>query len=74
MLYKTYAMPPKTQKLLDALKAWCDQGRGRRMEFARQSAISPQTIWNWFSGRQQPTAEQILVVQEFLAKQKKRSS
>ena len=34
--------------------------------------IKRQSITDWFSGRQQPTAEQILEVQEFLAKRRRR--
>jgi transcriptional regulator with XRE-family HTH domain len=47
-----------------------DQERGRRAEVARVIGIKRQSITDWFSGQQQPTAEQILEVQEFLAKQK----
>jgi hypothetical protein len=65
-------MPPKTQKLLDDLKNWCDQSYGRRSEVAKVIGLGPQAISDWFGGRRQPTAEQILVVQEFLAKQKSR--
>ena len=64
-------MPPKTQKLLDDLKEWCDQERGRRLAIAELLGLSRQAITNWFSGRQQPTSEQILTVQEFLAKQRR---
>jgi hypothetical protein len=32
-----------------------------------------QAINHWFAGRQQPTAEQILAVQEFLAKERRRA-
>jgi transcriptional regulator with XRE-family HTH domain len=65
-------MPPRTQKLLDELRAYCDKQRGRRTEIAKLIGIKRQSITDWFSGRQQPTAEQILEVQEFLAKQRKR--
>lgn len=63
-------MPPKTQKLLDDLRLWCDQEYGRRSEIARLLDLGPQAITDWFAGRRQPTAEQILTVQEFLAKQR----
>ena len=65
-------MPPKTQKLLNNLKDWCNQSYGRRSEIAKVVGLGPQAITDWFGGRRQPTAEQILVVQEFLAKQGKR--
>jgi transcriptional regulator with XRE-family HTH domain len=64
-------MPPKTQKLLDELKAWCDQDYGRRSEIAKVVGTTRQAITNWLSGRRQPTAEQILAVQEFLKKQRR---
>jgi DNA-binding transcriptional regulator YdaS (Cro superfamily) len=67
-------MPPKTQKLLDALEVWCDKERGRRAEIAKLIGIKRQSVTDWFSGRQQPTAEQILTIQELLAKQKKRKT
>jgi hypothetical protein len=31
---------------------------------------SPEEITNWFAGKQQPTPKQLLLVQEFLAKQR----
>ncbi len=61
-------MPQRTQKLLDALQGWCDKQRGRRAKAAGLIGISPQALANWFSGRQQPTAEQILIVREFLSR------
>jgi transcriptional regulator with XRE-family HTH domain len=65
-------MPPKTQKLIDELREYCDEERGRRAEIAKLIGIKRQSITDWFSGRQQPTAEQILEVQEFLDKQRRR--
>ena len=66
-------MPPKTQKLLNELKAWCDQEPryGRRTSVAKALGTSLQTITNWFGGWAQPTSEQILDVQDFLKKQKR---
>jgi hypothetical protein len=64
-------VPPKTQKILDELKAYCDAERGRRTEVAEKIGISRQALANWFYGRQQPTSEQILTVQEFLRQQQK---
>jgi hypothetical protein len=51
----------------------CDQGRGRQSEVAAVIGTTRQAINHRFAGRQQPTSEQILAVQEFLAKQKRRS-
>jgi hypothetical protein len=60
-------MPTKTQKILEELRIWCDGGRGRRTEVAREIGVTTQAITDWFAGRRQPTAEQILDVQDFLA-------
>jgi Helix-turn-helix len=66
-------MPPKTQKLLDELKAWCEQEYGRKAEAARVIGTSRQALNHWFTGNQNLTAEQILNVQEFLKKQRRRA-
>jgi hypothetical protein len=70
-------MTPKTQEILEELEAWCDDQNTREdMEHGGESLVgkvikvSPKEITNWFSGEQQPTPEQLLLVQEFLAKQK----
>ena len=63
-------VPPKTQRLLDQLKDWCDREYGRRAEIARVLGLKNQAITDWLHGRRQPTAEQILEVQEFLDKHK----
>ena len=70
-------MTPKTQEILDELEAWCDdQDKGGGRECRGESLVgkvievSPEEIKNWFAGEQQPTPEQFLLVQEFLAKQK----
>jgi hypothetical protein len=63
-------MPPRTQKLINELKDWCDSEYGLRSNVAREIGIAPQALWNWFAGVQQPTAEQILHVQELLKNRK----
>jgi len=65
-------MPPRTQKLIAALRSWCDERYGRRSEIGRTLGVGLQVITNWFAGRQEPTGEQALAVQEFLARQKSR--
>jgi hypothetical protein len=59
-------LPEKNQKLLDELEAWCDQERVRRVEIAKLAGLSLQAASNWFAGRQQPTAEEALVLLAFL--------
>jgi hypothetical protein len=64
---------PRTQKFVDSLKKWCGHKRGRKAEIARviaDGANSPQAreaVSRWFAGRQTPTGDQILAVQEFFA-------
>jgi DNA-binding transcriptional regulator YiaG len=67
-------MPPKTEKLLKELKAWCDQEYGRRAEVARAVGTTRGAVTHWFAGRQQPTAEQALELLEFLKKQGRHAS
>jgi hypothetical protein len=65
-------MPTETEKLLEDLKEWCDQERGRRVQVANLLDTPRQTIANWFAAKQQPTGEQALVVFKFLEEQKKK--
>jgi transcriptional regulator with XRE-family HTH domain len=61
-------MPPRTDRLIAELKAWCDQRRGRRTQLAKFLGIAPQTVTDWFTPKRkkQPTAEQALGILEFL--------
>jgi Helix-turn-helix len=56
----------RTAKLLKELKKWCARERGLQLRVARVLKIDRQAINHWFAGRQAPTSEQILAVQEFL--------
>jgi hypothetical protein len=70
-------MTPKTREILDELKSWCDdQNTKRNLDHGAESLVgevikvTPEVITNWLAGEQEPTPEQLLLVQEFLAKQK----
>jgi len=63
-------MPSRIQEILDALRQWCDREDGQRSTIAKVIGVSPEAVTHWLSGEEQPTSEQILLVQEFLAKQK----
>jgi hypothetical protein len=63
-------MSPKTQEIVDELKVWCDQEVGRESLVAKVLGVGPEEVMNWFAGEREPTSEQILLIQEFLAKQK----
>jgi hypothetical protein len=60
---------PKCQEIVDDLKAWCDQEAGRKILAGKVIGVESETVKNWLKGEQQPTSEQIILVQEFLAKQ-----
>jgi hypothetical protein len=49
---------------------WCDGGYGRRAEVARLVNTSRYSVTHWLGGRQFPTVEQALTIQEFLKKQR----
>jgi hypothetical protein len=68
------SMPPRVDKLLADLKAWCDEERGRRSEVARMLGISRAALTQWFNPESSrlPTAEQALAIQEFLQTQRHR--
>jgi hypothetical protein len=60
---------PKSHEIVDDLKAWCDEEAGREVLAGKVIGVESETIKNWLKGQQQPTSEQIILVQEFLAKQ-----
>jgi len=67
-------LPPKTQQLIEQLRAWCDEpgGWGRRSQVARLLGVPRSDVTHWLSGRQGPTAEQALALLEFLKQQQKK--
>jgi DNA-binding transcriptional regulator YiaG len=62
-------MAELTKKLLQDVKAWCDQERGRKAGLARMFGISPQSVSNWFAGVQDLTGEQALALQALLQRE-----
>lgn len=65
-------MGRRVKEFLDTLKSWCDQERGRQTQLADIADTTKQTVSNWFAERQEPTAEQLLAIQEFLDEQKRK--
>jgi transcriptional regulator with XRE-family HTH domain len=69
-LEKALQMPPRSEKFLAELKVFCDQKPGRRAELARFLTVPRQTITDLLNGRQNPTGEQILAIQDWLDQQR----
>jgi hypothetical protein len=63
-------MSPRTKEILDELKEWCDQEEGRESLVGSVIEAPSQVVTNWFAGEEEPTPEQIILIQEFLSKQK----
>jgi transcriptional regulator with XRE-family HTH domain len=59
-------MGERVQKFLQELQAWCQEERGRQQQIADIAGTTKQTVSNWLAKRQEPTAEQLLAVLEFL--------
>jgi hypothetical protein len=69
---KQRILTPRVQKIVDDLRAWCDQGRGRRVTAAKAIGTTKQAITHWFASRQGPSPEQCLAIVEFLKQQKRK--
>jgi predicted transcriptional regulator len=64
-------MALESEKLVRALREWCDEKYGRRAELARMLGVSRQLVSDWFAGRTTPTLDAGLQLQEFLKKQRR---
>ena len=71
-------MSRRTKTLLMEAREWCEQVWGRQSKLARALGVRPEMVSRWFREAQkakpakQPTAEQILAIQEFLAEQRQK--
>ena len=63
---------PRIRSLLNDLRQWCTQERGRQAEVARFLGVFPQAVSDWFADKKQPTGEQALAILEFLKAQRRR--
>jgi transcriptional regulator with XRE-family HTH domain len=69
-------MPGETQetdRILNQLRKWCQEKRGRQREVADIIGTTPSTVSDWFHDRKEPTSEQILKVLSFLKKRQHRA-
>jgi hypothetical protein len=66
-------MSGRVRTLLAELERWCDRERGRRAQLARHLGVHLSAVSAWLieykkpNPAKQPTAEQILAIQEFLS-------
>jgi hypothetical protein len=63
-------MPP-IKRLIEDVKVWCDQKRGRQTELSHVLGVHRSAITNWLAGRQRPTAEQAEIMRDLLMKRKR---
>jgi transcriptional regulator with XRE-family HTH domain len=63
-------MPP-IERLIEDVRTWCSQKRGRQMELGQLLGVHRSAITNWFAGRQRPTAEQAEKMRDLLTKRKR---
>ena len=63
---------PEVIRLLDELKAWCEEQHGRQVEVARVLGLNRQRISDWFALRTLPSLGTGLRIQSFLRTQKQK--
>jgi hypothetical protein len=65
-------MSPELKAILNELKRYCDEERGRRAEVARTLGVSISGLWNILDGDQEPTESQTLKILEILARRRRK--
>jgi transcriptional regulator with XRE-family HTH domain len=58
--------PERTKELVDQLRAWYKNGTTRQMDLAAALGLKRQQLAEILSGRNRPTGEQTLIIQDFL--------
>lgn len=59
-------MPPRTEKLLSDVFAWCETHGVNQSELARMLKVNPQHVTEWKKGRNLPNAETALEMIDLL--------
>jgi predicted transcriptional regulator len=59
-------VPPKTEKLLAEIKAWCEANEIKQVQLAGMLGVKRSAVTDWYAGRKTPTAEQVLTMLELL--------
>lgn len=63
---------PLTKDLIDRLRVYCDQERGRSRVVAAELGVTPSSLSDWLNGRTVPTLENGLRIQQILAKARRK--
>jgi predicted XRE-type DNA-binding protein len=61
----------ETDVLIEQLKEWVSQERGRQSEIARMLKVSRSTVTEWLKGRSVPSWEAGKKIEQFLKKQRR---
>ncbi|MGA8477041.1 MAG: helix-turn-helix transcriptional regulator [Chthoniobacterales bacterium] len=64
--------PARTQQLIAEVQAWCKTHQIKKKELAAMLGMTPQALNDVLSGRNQPTGERALHMQELLKTKPKR--
>jgi transcriptional regulator with XRE-family HTH domain len=65
---------PELERLLDELRNWCGEERGRQAEIAELLGVSRSWVNDWLMGRREPGTNEYLTLREFLKRQRRRST
>jgi DNA-binding transcriptional regulator YiaG len=64
-------MPPKTEKLLADMFAWCEEHGVNQVELARLLGVRPSHVTEWKKGRNLPNSETALTMLELIKRKPK---
>jgi transcriptional regulator with XRE-family HTH domain len=64
---------PELEKLLNDLKTWCDEERGRQAKIAERLGVSRGLVNDWITGRREPGTNEYISLRNFLKRQRRRS-
>src|ERR1700752_4283029 len=70
--YHDRPMSERIQKLLDALKGYCQKHDIKQADLARMLGIRRQQLNDYLSRRKQPSGDKVLLMQELLRKNPRR--
>jgi transcriptional regulator with XRE-family HTH domain len=63
---------PRVERLVVEMKAWIERNHIAQKDLAVLLGMTPQGITEIFSGRNRPTADQVLRMLEIMAKEKRK--